>query len=177
MTEVIIDVRESDEYELQHIKDSINVPLSRFSLVAPGVLNQLQDRKIILMCHSGARATQASEQAKTLGFNAEHEYDVYTGGITRWIKDGNPVQKGGKAPLPLIRQVQLFMGLVLVIFSSLAAFLDPMYAVVTLLLSAGLVMAGATGNCALANVIANMPWNKADPTLKKEYCQANGKCD
>ncbi len=177
MTEVIIDVRESDEFELQHVKDSINVPLSRFSLVAPGVLNQLKDRKIIFMCHSGARATQASEQAKTLGYNAEHEFGVYKGGITSWLKEGKEVQKGGKAPLPLIRQVQIIMGTMFMIFSALAVFLDPMYAAGALFLSGGLLMAGITGNCALANTIANMPWNKADPTLKKQFCQATGKCD
>jgi len=177
MTEVIIDVREPDEYELHHIKESINVPLSRFSLVAPGVLNQLKDRKIVFMCHSGARATQASEQAKSLGYNAEHEYSVYQGGISGWMKEGKPVDKGGKAPLPLIRQVQIFMGIMFMVFSILAVFLNPFYGYGTLLMSVGLLMAGVTGNCALANVIANMPWNKADPTLKKEYCQANGKCD
>lgn len=177
MSEVIIDVREADEFALQHIKDSINVPLSRFSLVAPGVLNQLTDRKIVFMCRSGARATQATEQAKMLGFNAEHDYSVYQGGIVRWAKEGNPVQQGGKAPLPLIRQVQIVMGVLFAIFSLLAGFVDPMYAVVTLLLAGGLLMAGVTGNCMLANTIANMPWNKADPTIKKQYCQASGKCD
>jgi len=175
MTEVIIDVREADEYELEHIKNSINVPLSRFSLIAPGVLNQLKDREILIMCRSGARATQAYEQAKMLGFNAEHAYSIFTGGIVQWVKEGKPVEKGGKAPLPLIRQVQIFMGVVLITFSALALFLDPMYAIATLLLSAGLLSAGLTGNCALATVIANMPWNKADSTLKKNYCKANGK--
>ena len=177
MTEVIIDVREPDEYELQHVKDSINVPLSRFSLVAPGVLNQLKDRKIVFMCHSGIRAAQASEQAMSLRYNAEHEYGVYDGGISQWIKEGKSVQKGGKAPIPLIRQVQIVMGIMFVAFSALAALYDSTYAYGALALSVGLLMAGVTGSCALANVIAAMPWNKADPKLKKEYCQANGKCD
>jgi rhodanese-related sulfurtransferase len=92
MTEVIIDVREHDEYKIQHIKDSINVPLSIFSTLAPGVLNLLKDRKITFMCHSGFRATQASEQAKQLGYNDEREVSIFPGGIMKWIEKGRPVQ-------------------------------------------------------------------------------------
>lgn len=177
MTEVIIDVRESDEYQNQHVDGSINVPLSKFGLVAPGVFNQLKDRKIIFMCHSGARATQASEQAKGLGFNAEHEYEVYPGGIMGWIKQGNPVKKAEKSAMPLIRQVQIIMGLVFLVFASLGTFVNPWFSVVTVFMGAGMIFAGVTGDCAIASVIAKAPWNKADPTLKKTYCQASGSCD
>lgn len=92
MTEVIIDVREHEEYKMQHIKDSINVPLSIFSTVVPGVLNLLKDRKIVFMCHSGIRAMQASEQVKQLGYNDEHEFSIFPGGIMQWIENGHPVQ-------------------------------------------------------------------------------------
>ena len=59
MSEVIIDVRERDEYLQQHVQNSIKVPLSVFTAVVPGVLNQLRDREIRFMCRGGARATQA----------------------------------------------------------------------------------------------------------------------
>ena len=48
MSEVIIDVRERDEYELEHIEHSINVPLSSFSTVVPGVLPNLKIEKLSL---------------------------------------------------------------------------------------------------------------------------------
>ena len=102
MSEVIIDVRERDEYELEHVEHSINVPLSSFSAVAPGVLTQLKEKQVVFMCHSGMRAKQAYELAKGLGFNDEHTYSTYDGGIMQWVKQGNPVlKKTGKKPLPL----------------------------------------------------------------------------
>lgn len=40
MTEVILDVRERDEFEAEHVPGSISVPLSHLDSVAPGVLDQ-----------------------------------------------------------------------------------------------------------------------------------------
>ena len=177
MTTVIIDVRERDEYEIQHIKNSINVPLSNFSTVAPGVLNQLTDRKIQFMCHSGMRATQALEQAKGLGFNEEHTYSVYPGGIKAWMEAGKDVQKAGKSAMPLMRQMQLIMGIMFVVFASLGTFIDPMYSAATIVFGLGLFYAGLTGDCAVAGALAKAPWNKADPKLKEAYCRSSGNCN
>ena len=177
MSEVIIDVRERDEYELEYVRDSINVPLSSFTTVAPGVLNQLKDRKIQFMCRSGIRAQQAFEQAKGLGFDDAHTYSVYPGGIMAWINAGNKVQSAGKAPLPLMRQMQLVMGIMFVVFASLGTFVNPWFSAVTILFGAGLFYAGATGDCAVAGMLSKAPWNKADPKLKDAYCRASGNCN
>jgi rhodanese-related sulfurtransferase len=177
MGEVIIDVRERDEYEVEHVKDSINVPLSVFTTVAPGVLNQLKDRKIQFMCRSGMRAQQAFEQAKGLGFDDAHTYSIYPGGIMAWINAGYPVQTAGKAPLPLMRQMQILMGILFMIFSALGAFVNPWFSTTTIVFGAGLLLAGLTGNCAVAAVLAKAPWNKADPKLKDEFCRASGNCN
>ena len=177
MGEVIIDVRERDEYELEYVRDSINVPLSSFTTVAPGVLNQLKDRKIQFMCRSGMRAQQAFEQAKGLGFDDAHTYSVYPGGIMAWINAGNDVQSAGKAPLPLMRQMQIVMGIMFVIFASLGTFVNPWFSAVTILFGAGLFYAGATGDCAVAGILSKAPWNKADPKLKDAYCRASGNCN
>ena len=177
MGEVIIDVRERDEYELEHVVNSINVPLSAFTTVVPGVLNQLKDRKIVFMCRSGMRAQQAFEQAKGLGFDDAHTYSVYPGGIMAWIEKGNPVQSAGKAPMPLMRQMQLVMGIMFMVFATLGTFVNPWFSSATILFGAGLFYAGLTGDCAVAGVLAKAPWNKADPKLKEQYCRASGNCE
>ena len=175
MSEVIIDVRERDEYEFEHVEHSINVPLSSFTTIVPGVLTQLKDRQIVFMCRSGSRAQQAREQAKGLGFNDCHSYSIYEGGIVKWMKSGNSVmRKTGKAPLPLMRQMQIVMGILFMIFASLGAFINPLFSTVTILFSIGLFMAGVTGNCAVAGILAKAPWNKADPSLKDNYCRSTG---
>jgi rhodanese-related sulfurtransferase len=177
MTEVIIDVRERDEYEVEHVENSVNVPLSAFSTVAPGVLNQLKDRKIVFMCRSGVRATQAFEQAKGLGFDDAHTYRVYPGGIMSWMKQGKPVRKADKAPLPLMRQMQIIVGSLLVVFTLMGTFLNPWFSLVAAVMALGLLSAGLTGNCAVAALLSKAPWNKHDPALKRAYCQASGGTD
>lgn len=172
MDQVIIDVREEDEFLAEHIENSINIPLSSFANIAPGILNQLGERNIVIMCRSGVRAVQAQSMAKGLGFNDAHTYEVYQGGIIQWRKEGNSViSRKVKAPLPLMRQVQLVVGSMAISFGLLGALVDPVYAYGAAFIGAGLLVAGATGFCALANVLGALPWNKGDTLAKQEMCR------
>ncbi len=172
MEQVIIDVREEDEFIAEHIEHSINIPLSSFANIAPGILNQLSTRDIIIMCRSGVRATQAQHMAKGLGFDDAHIFEVYDGGIIQWRKTGNPViSRKVKAPLPLMRQVQLVIGLMAISFGMLGALVDPIYSYGAAFIGAGLLVAGATGFCALANILGMLPWNRGDTLAKREMCQ------
>jgi len=173
MSEVIIDVRERDEFDQEHVENAINVPLSGFASQAPGVLNQVKDRDVVFMCRSGLRAQQALEQAKGLGYNDAHNFRVYEGGLQQWKQDGQSVVASGKGGLPLIRQVQLIVGTAVTVLAILGYFLNPAYALGAAVMGMGLLMAGATGNCALAATLAKAPWNKAHPNLQKELCQAS----
>lgn len=174
MSTVIIDVREKDEFAIEHVENSINIPLSLFSSIAPGMLNQLQDRQITIMCRSGARAQQAKSIAQGLGFNDAHTFNVYEGGILQWKKDGNSVTSSkNKAPLPLIRQVQLVIGLMIIAFGTLGAVYHPGFSIAAAAVGAGVFMAGATGFCALATLIGKLPWNRGDVIARKQMCQAS----
>jgi len=172
MEQVIIDVREEDEFLAEHIENSINIPLSSFANLAPGVLHQLSERNIVLMCRSGVRAVQAQGMAKGLGFNDAHTYEVYDGGIIKWRAEGKPVvSRKVRAPLPLMRQVQLVVGIMALSFGLLGALLDPVYAYGAVFVGAGLLVAGVTGFCALANVLGALPWNKGDTLAKQAMCR------
>ena len=180
MSEVIIDVREKDEFAIEHAEHAINVPLSSFAGMAPGILNQLQDRKIVFMCRSGVRGAQALTIASQLGYNDAHSYSNYTGGILQWKKEGGSTvsMKGQKAPLPLIRQVQIVIGLLVIAFGLMGALLDPTYAYAAAAMGAGVLLAGATGFCALASMMGKLPWNRGDVQAQKAMCQASsgGSC-
>lgn len=172
MEQVIIDVREEDEFIAEHIEHSINIPLSSFANLAPGILNQLGVREIVVMCRSGVRAVQAKNMAEGLGFNDAHSYAVYEGGILRWRKEGNPVvSRRVKAPLPLMRQVQLVIGTMAIVFGLLGALVNPAYAYGAVVIGAGLLVAGVTGFCALANLLGALPWNRGDSMAKQELCR------
>ena len=173
MSEVIIDVRERDEYAIEHVEHSINVPLSVFAMVAPGVLNQLQDRKIMFMCFSGIRANQAKSLASEMGFDAEHEYSSYDGGLKQWKSKGKNVIAGNSdAALPLQRQVQLIIGALVMIFGGLGMWYDPWFSVAAAATGLGLFLAGATGYCLMAQIVSMMPWNKTAKKSENTPCSA-----
>ena len=175
MSEVIIDVRERDEYAIEHVKHSINVPLSVFAMVAPGVLNQLKDKKIMFMCFSGIRATQAKSLASNMGFNEEHEYSSYDGGLKQWKVDGNEVVQGNSnSLLPLQRQVQLVVGLLVTIFGCLGMWYDPWFSLAAAATGLGLLLAGATGYCLMAQIVGLLPWNRGNSDSECTPCDAKG---
>ena len=157
---VIIDVRERDEFDAERISQSINIPLSQFNSIAPGIFSQIKDKPVILMCRSGQRAKLAQQQIGQLGFEDAISCEVYTGGILEWKKQGNPTEKTKKTHLPILRQVQLIAGLGVLIFSLLAFFADPRWAFAAAFFGAGLAFAGLSGICALAVLLTKMPWNK-----------------
>lgn len=169
MSEVILDVRESDEFEEEYVKDSINVPLSRFNSIAPGILNQLFDRDVFILCRSGNRAKLAIEQLKQLGFSKKLKVNIYEGGILEWKRKGNPTIKKKLQHLSILRQIQLIAGLLILFSTSLGLFLNPWFFLINLLIGVGLTTAGATGFCAMAILLGKMPWN----TSKNSMCENN----
>lgn len=162
MSEVIIDVRERDEFALEHVEHSINVPLSVFAMVAPGVLNQLKDKKIMFICFSGVRSEQAKNLASNMGFNEEHEYTTFDGGLKQWKSEGRNVVEGvSQNMLPLQRQVQIVIGLIVTATGALGVWYDHWFALLSALTGFGLFLAGATGYCLMAQIVALMPWNRS----------------
>lgn len=79
---LLIDVRESEEYELSRIPGSVLIPKGFFLDLS--VLSQLpRDKEIILHCRSGIRSAQCLEVIQNNGFtNSRH----LRGGILAWEK-------------------------------------------------------------------------------------------
>lgn len=175
MSEVIIDVRERDEFAIEHVEHSINVPLSVFAMVAPGVLNQLKDKKIMFMCFSGMRAAQAKSLASNMGFNEEHEYLSFDGGLKQWKSEGRAVVAGNsQALLPLQRQVQIIIGGLVMTFGALGMWYEPWFSVAAAATGLGLFLAGVTGYCLMAQIVGMMPWNRSESNAECTPCEAKG---
>lgn len=76
---IIVDVREIDEYEEVHIKGAINIPLSTIDDERPEELPDL-NAKIYIYCRSGRRSAEASEKLAKMGYTNITDF----GGILDW---------------------------------------------------------------------------------------------
>jgi rhodanese-related sulfurtransferase len=151
---VLIDVREPDEYAREHIPGARLVPLSGFN---PSDFESDPAKIGVFHCGSGARtANEASRILKT-GFGEVYQL---SGGIQGWKQAGLPVNFNSKAPISLMRQVQITAGSLIVLGVILAVFVSPWFMALSGFVGAGLVFAGLSGTCAMASLLALMPWNR-----------------
>jgi rhodanese-related sulfurtransferase len=148
----VIDVREPMEYAGGHIVGSLNVPLSRITKA------DLPRGPLVLVCHSGNRSAQALAQLQQQG----HAYPLadLEGGVPAWQQAGLPVRKLKNAPLPLMRQVQITAGSLVLLGLILSNVVAPAWILLSWFVGAGLVFAGVSGFCGMARLLALMPWNK-----------------
>jgi hypothetical protein len=65
-------------------------------------------------------------------------------------------------PLPLMRQVQIVAGSLVLLGLILSQTVAPASILLTGFVGAGLVFAGVSGFCGLARLLAVMPWNRVE---------------
>ncbi|MGA8850339.1 MAG: adenylyltransferase/sulfurtransferase MoeZ [Aeromicrobium sp.] len=85
---VLVDVREPNEYEINHIPGSVLIPKGEF--LNGNALEQLpSDQQIVLHCKSGARSAEALAVLKGAGYSdAVH----VGGGVVAWVNQIDPSQ-------------------------------------------------------------------------------------
>lgn len=152
---VLLDVREPAEFLAESISSALNVPLS--SLTSDS-LRSFEGKTVVVHCQSGNRSKQASQKIGGSGLSVKD----LEGGITGWKKAGLPTETAGATrSLPLMRQVQLTIGVFVLAGTTLSYFVSPMFLIIPLIMGAGLTNAGLTGWCGLAKLMATMPWNRS----------------
>jgi len=89
--DVLIDVREADEYAAGHIAGAVHVPrgLLEFKLGSAPELSS-RDLNIVLYCKTGGRAALAACSLHDMGYL---KVTSITGGIDAWLDAGKPVAK------------------------------------------------------------------------------------
>lgn len=152
---VLVDVREPAEFRAAHIRGARSLPLNT---VTPAALPPLNGRKLVVQCQKGGRGARACERLAA----EDPALEIYNldGGLEAWAAAGLPVVRSGQAHLPLDRQVQTVIGACVLAAALAAYFADPVYAWVPAFFGAGLLLAGLTGFCGLARLLALMPWNR-----------------
>lgn len=81
---IILDVREPDEWQAQHIAGAIHIPLAQVE----NRLSELAEYKtsgVIVQCRSGKRSAKAAAMLMSAGFGQVYNL---TGGINAWTSDG-----------------------------------------------------------------------------------------
>ncbi len=142
------------EYKEKHIEGVRSVPLDEIT----SHVNEFKGKQTVYVhCRSGKRATQAIETLQSLGVTAE--LVNVEGGILAWAEAGLPTNSLTNR-LPIMRQVLLFAGLLILASFALAFAVHPAFVFLAAFVGAGLTFAGATGWCGMAFVLAKMPWNK-----------------
>ena len=154
----LIDVRTPVEHEEMHISGSHLMPLDRLDPAAVKSAAGHADQ-CVLICRSGKRAEQAFQKLQAAGCG---NLAILEGGVTEWESAGLPLERSTRKHLPLMRQVQLIIGLLALTGSILALTVDVRFAIIPAFLGAGLTLAGSTGWCGLAILLSKMPWNKVE---------------
>jgi rhodanese-related sulfurtransferase len=148
----VIDVREPMEFATGHIAGSLNMPLARLHQA------DLPKGPLVLVCQSGNRSAQGVQTLRERGY--AHPVTDLEGGIPSWQQAGLPVRKLKNAPLPLMRQVQIAAGSLVLLGLILSNVVAPGWILLSWFVGAGLVFAGMSGFCGMARLLALMPWNK-----------------
>lgn len=156
---VIVDVRESDEHARERIGGAHSIPLSKFDSARAASLAK-SGQRIVFHCKSGMRGADACRMAASAGVDALN----MTGGIEAWKRAGLPVQLDTSVSgISVMRQVQMTIGVGVLVGSVLTWFAHPGFIVVPAFFGGGLLFAGASGTCAMATLIGKMPWNRTKP--------------
>jgi rhodanese-related sulfurtransferase len=150
---VLVDIREADEFARLHVPGAHSVPLSQWdhTPLPEG------SGEVIFTCRSGMRTAGACDR---LAARVEGPAYVLAGGTDAWGKAGLPLAVDAKAPMEIMRQVQIAAGSLVLLGVVLGFLVSPVLFGLAAFVGAGLTFAGATGFCGMARLLMLAPWNR-----------------
>ncbi|MGB7445239.1 MAG: rhodanese-like domain-containing protein [Coleofasciculaceae cyanobacterium] len=150
----LVDVREPSEYAGEHISGARLIPLSRFE---PAEIANNSNQQLVLYCQTGNRSRQAAQKLFAIGWS---KVSHLQGGLNAWKQFGYSTQINKNAPISIMRQVQIVAGSLVVTGTLLGVFISPWFLILSGFVGAGLVFAGITNTCAMAMLLAKLPYNQ-----------------
>ena len=151
----VLDVRTPAEFETMHIPGAYNVPLDTLREHREELSTHLDD-DVVLVCRSGARASQAEQVLAGVGLP---NLRVLDGGILAWEQAGGEVRRGTRR-WELERQVRLVAGS-MVLSTVLVSLLRPGVQVVAGAVGAGLTFAAVSNSCLMGSILMKLPYNRS----------------
>lgn len=151
---VLIDVRETDEHAREHILGARLAPLSA---IDAHDFDRDHGKAAVFHCRSGMRTQANAARLLARGFREAYYLE---GGLEAWKAAGLPVHANRKAPLEIMRQVQIAAGSLVLVGAALGWFVHPAFFALSAFVGAGLTFAGLSGWCGMALLLKAMPWNR-----------------
>ncbi|MDB9524661.1 rhodanese-like domain-containing protein [Oscillatoria sp. CS-180] len=152
---LLIDVREPVEYANEHIPGAVSRPLSKLD---PSQINPQPGQRLVVYCQSGKRSARAGTQLRSAGTINVMELQC---GLSAWKAEAYPLEKSRNAPISLFRQVQITVGLLVLLGTILGATVLPWGLLLSGFMGTGLVFAGVTNTCVLGMLLAQLPYNRS----------------
>ncbi|MFM7191953.1 MAG: rhodanese-like domain-containing protein, partial [Microcystaceae cyanobacterium] len=90
----------------------------------------------------------------------ESEVIHLAGGLMAWQQAGFPVEKNAKAPISIMRQVQMVAGSLVLVGVILGVTVAPGFLALSGFVGAGLLFAGISGSCLMADLLSKLPYNR-----------------
>ena len=151
----ILDVRTPAEFESAHIPGSYNVPLDLLPEHTTEIAATIGG-PLVLVCQSGVRARQA-EQA-LLGAELPRLH-ILDGGLTAWERQGLPVTRG-RQRWAMERQVRGIAGGIVLASAVAGTLVARPLGLIAAGVGGGLLFSGISNSCAMASVLAKLPYNR-----------------
>jgi rhodanese-related sulfurtransferase len=151
---VLFDIRDPDEFARRHVKGARLRPLATLEA---DPLTVPKGQQAIFTCRSGMRT---AANCQRLAAAVDGEAFVLEGGVDGWAAAGLPLVENRKAPLELMRQVQIAAGSLVLIGVALGFLIHPGFFGLSAFVGAGLTFAGVSGFCGMARLLGAMPWNR-----------------
>lgn len=153
----LIDIREPDEYARENIAEAHLLSLS--AIEKGDRLGPFEPHDtVIFYCQSGMRSSQNAQ--KLAQAVAPAKVMLLDGGLNAWKKEGQEILADASQPLPIVRQVQIAAGTLVLAGVVLGYAVHPGFFLLSGFVGAGLLFAGISGFCGMARLLAVMPWNK-----------------
>jgi rhodanese-related sulfurtransferase len=161
---VCVDVRSTTEFAAGHIPAAINIPMDE---IESRIGDLRPESRTVLVCQAGKRAAMTRE---LLAGRVDDLY-VLAGGTDAWKSAGLPLVASTRSRWALERQVRLGAGSLVLIGVLLGFLVNPAWFWLAGFVGCGLVFAGTTNFCAMAHLLALLPWNRRGSRME---CSTGG---
>ncbi|MCZ3383760.1 rhodanese family protein [Kosakonia sp. SOY2] len=155
---LIVDIRQADEFRREHLPDAVSLPLDDV-LAGQTVTPISPDQTVIFHCQSGMRTQQNADALVRAA--APAKVMILDGGLNNWKREKLPTVQDKRQPRPLMQQVQIVAGSLILLGVVLGFTLHPNFFLLSGFVGAGLLFAGLSGWCGMALLLAKMPWNRS----------------